>query len=70
MAKQKNEPTSGGKMNVSVDIKHERFGFIQSTDTIYFEQQPKEDDLQPEVIHQTTVIEGLLMGYNNQILAV
>lgn len=39
MTKQKNEPASGGKINVSVDIKHERFGFIQSTDTIYFQHE-------------------------------
>jgi hypothetical protein len=37
--------------------------FVESTDTIYFEQQYyEENNLPVEVVQQSTVIEGILVG--------
>lgn len=60
MAKQKNEPVSGGKINVSVDIKHERFGFIQSTDTIYFQHEAEKKPRHPFVVPAATAIHEVI----------
>ena len=60
---EKSQPQSEANVNIGTKLRH--CISIQGTETIFFEQECEEKGQSPEVVQQTTVIEGLVVELNS-----